>query len=208
MERIVYFQTALCYGIKPIEQPITLNHPIRPDSSYAISKTAGEQYIELSGSHWVSLRLANIYGPRNLSGPAADVLQRLTDGKACFVMDTRRDFIFVDDLVDVVVEALGGDRRGRTTTSPPARTSRSRSCSTPSTARDGHRAGRGGRGPPAARPRTPLRSCSTPRAPSGTSTGRRGVALSDGVAQAIEWYREHGIEQTYTHLKEEELRVR
>jgi UDP-glucose 4-epimerase len=47
--RFIYFQTALCYGAHPLEQPITLTHPIRPESSYSISKTAGEQYIELSG---------------------------------------------------------------------------------------------------------------------------------------------------------------
>lgn len=27
VRRIIYFQTALCYGLKPIEQPITLKHP-------------------------------------------------------------------------------------------------------------------------------------------------------------------------------------
>ena len=40
VKRFIYFQTALCYGLKPIEQPITLNHPRKPEgSSYAISKT-------------------------------------------------------------------------------------------------------------------------------------------------------------------------
>ena len=43
VDRLVYFQTALCYGLQPLEQPITLDHPLRPeDSSYAISKTGGE----------------------------------------------------------------------------------------------------------------------------------------------------------------------
>jgi UDP-glucose 4-epimerase len=59
VRRLVYFQTALCYGLHPLEQPITLDHPLRPeDSSYAISKTAGEYYVRLSGLDWVSLRLA------------------------------------------------------------------------------------------------------------------------------------------------------
>ena len=49
VKRLLYFQTALCYGTQPEEQPITLNHPIRPDSSYAISKTAGEH---CSSNHW------------------------------------------------------------------------------------------------------------------------------------------------------------
>ena len=118
-------------ALQPLEQPITLAHPIRPEgSSYAISKTAGEQYIALSGLDFVSFRLANAYGPRNLSGPLPTFFQRLTQGKPCFVMDTRRDFIFVDDLVDVVVKAIDGEGGTATTTSRPAPTTRSRSSST------------------------------------------------------------------------------
>jgi UDP-glucose 4-epimerase len=109
VRRVIYFQTALCYGLKPIEQPITLSHPIQSNgSSYAISKTAGEQYIELSGLDFLSFRLANAYGPRNLSGPLPTFFQRLTTGKACFVMDTRRDFIYIDDLIEVVQKAVHG----------------------------------------------------------------------------------------------------
>lgn len=109
VKRVVYFQTSLCYGLKPMEQPITLNHIIKPEgSSYAISKTAGESYIQLSGLDFISFRLANAYGPRNLSGPLPTFYQRLTTQKACFVMNTRRDFIFVDDLVEVVVKAVDG----------------------------------------------------------------------------------------------------
>ena len=109
VRRVIYFQTALCYGLKPLEQPITLNHRIHSyGSSYAISKTGGEQYIDLCGLDWISFRLANAYGPRNLSGPLPTFYQRLTAGKPCFVMDTRRDFIFIDDLIDCVIKAIDG----------------------------------------------------------------------------------------------------
>lgn len=113
VKRLVYFQTSLCYGLKPIEQPITLNHPLfsgsnEGGSSYAISKTAAEQYIELSGLDFISFRLANAYGPRNISGPLPTFFHRLTNDKPCFVMDTRRDFIYIDDLIDVVLGALEG----------------------------------------------------------------------------------------------------
>jgi len=113
LKRIIYFQTSLCYGLKPLEQPITLTHPLYSGgysggSSYAISKTAAEQYIELSGLDFISFRLANAYGPRNLSGPLPTFFYRLTNGKPCFVMDTRRDFIFVNDLVDCVIKAVNG----------------------------------------------------------------------------------------------------
>jgi UDP-glucose 4-epimerase len=109
VKRLIYFQTALCYGLKPVEQPITLEHPLRPQgSSYAISKTAGEHYIFQSGLDFVSFRLANAYGPRNISGPLPTFYHRLTSDKPCFVMDTRRDFIYVDDLIDCVLLALEG----------------------------------------------------------------------------------------------------
>jgi UDP-glucose 4-epimerase len=109
VRRLIYFQTALCYGVLPLEQPISLEHPLRPyDSSYAISKTAGENYIAISGIEFISFRLANIYGPRNLSGPLPTFFHRLSQGKKCFVMDTRRDFVFVHDMLEVVLKALDG----------------------------------------------------------------------------------------------------
>lgn len=111
--RIIYLQTALCYGLHPLEQPITLNHPLfsgrsEGGSSYAISKTSAEQYIELSKLDFISFRLANAYGPRNISGPLPTFYHRLTNDKKCFVMDTRRDFIYIDDLVDVLEKAVEG----------------------------------------------------------------------------------------------------
>lgn len=113
INRIIYFQTALCYGLKPLEQPITLSHPILPGgSSYAISKTAGESYVELSGLDYVTFRLANAYGPRNISGPLPTFFQRLTTDKACFVTDTRRDFVFVDDMIDCIMKAIDGQGKG------------------------------------------------------------------------------------------------
>jgi UDP-glucose 4-epimerase len=109
VKRLIYFQTALCYGLKPLEQPITLDHPLLPDgSSYAITKTGGERFIKLSELDFVSFRLANAYGPRNISGPLPTFYHRLMNNKPCFVMDTRRDFIYIDDLIDVAMKALDG----------------------------------------------------------------------------------------------------
>jgi UDP-glucose 4-epimerase len=109
VKRFIYFQTALCYGLKPQEHPITLNHPRNPTgSSYAISKTANELFIELSGINFVTFRLANVIGPRNVAGPLPIFYQRLKDGKKCFVTQSRRDFVFVKDLARTVVQACDG----------------------------------------------------------------------------------------------------
>lgn len=107
--RVIYFQTSLCYGPNPVS-PVPTDAPINPHGSYAVSKTAGERYIWDSGIDWVSLRLANIYGPRNLSGPVPTFFKRLAAGQPCTVVDSRRDFVFIDDLVRVAVHALA---RGR-----------------------------------------------------------------------------------------------
>jgi|TARA_Y100000389_G_scaffold191703_1_gene218295 UDP-glucose 4-epimerase len=113
INKFIYFQTALCYGIKPLENPITLSHPILPEgSSYAISKTTAEQYIHLSGLNHVTFRLANVYGPRNISGPLPTFFQRIQQNKACFTVNTRRDFVYVDDLVKVVIKAVNGNVEG------------------------------------------------------------------------------------------------
>jgi UDP-glucose 4-epimerase len=94
--RLIYFQTAL-----------------PPISSYAISKTAGMQYIEQSDVPHVIFRLANIYGPRNLSGPIPTFYKRLSAGEPCTIVETTRDMVFIDDLVDGVMAAVDNDRAGK-----------------------------------------------------------------------------------------------
>ncbi len=113
VSRFIYFQTALCYGLKPIQQPIRLDHPKYPaNSSYAITKTANENFLEISGLDFVSFRLANVVGPRNVSGPLPIFYQRLSEGKSCFVTKSRRDFVFVKDLAKAVVRSCDGVGHG------------------------------------------------------------------------------------------------
>ena len=113
VKKFIYFQTSLCYGLKPLEQPITLSHPKLPAStSYAITKTANEDFLEISGLDFVTFRLANVVGPRNVAGPLPIFYQRLKDGKQCFVTKSRRDFVFVKDLAKVVLKACDGTGHG------------------------------------------------------------------------------------------------
>jgi len=111
--RFIYFQTALIYGVKPDENPVTLGHRRQVDnSSYSISKGAAEDYLTLSGIDYVTFRLANVVGPRNVSGPLPIFYQRLSEGKRCFVTPARRDFVFVGDLVQAVMRAASGTGSG------------------------------------------------------------------------------------------------
>lgn len=198
--RFVYFQTALCYGLRPVEQPITLGHPIQPDgSSYAISKTAGEQYVRLSELDWISFRLANAYGPRNLSGPLPTFYHRLTNGKPCFVMDTRRDFIFIDDLVEVVMLALRGQGRSGPYHVSSGSDVAIKDLFDATVAALQVQLER----PVEVRPRSADDAYTILLDPSQTQRDfgwKTSTPLRDGVAAAIDWYKRYGIEQTFTHL--------
>ena len=111
--RLIYFQTALCYGDDPTIQPVPLEYPRQPmASSYAISKTAGEFYIEQSGVDFVTFRLANIVGPRNLSGPLPIFYKRISAGEKCVIANAKRDFIDVRNLATVVLQAIDGRGNG------------------------------------------------------------------------------------------------
>lgn len=202
VSRFIYFQTSLCYGLKPEEQPITLTHPIRAEgSSYAISKTAGEQYVMLGGLDWISFRLANAYGPRNLSGPLPTFYHRLTTNKPCFVMDTRRDFVFVDDLLEVVLMALHGKGQKGVYHISSGSDFAIKDLFNATIQTLGVKLERDVE----VRPRNPGDVFTILLDPSKTQQEFSGwkvrTPLEVGVKAAIDWYGQFGITQTFTHLK-------
>lgn len=98
VKRLINFQTALCYG-RPIKTPIPINHRTSPFSSYGISKLAGESFILLSDVPSISIRLANITGPRLAIGPIPTFYKRLMAGQSCFCTDSSRDFLDMSDFL-------------------------------------------------------------------------------------------------------------
>jgi len=99
--RFLNFQTVLCYG-RPDRVPIPVEHPLRPFTSYGISKVAGEQYLAMSGLPFASLRLANVTGPRLAIGPIPTFYKRLKAGQGCFCTDAQRDFLDMTDFMAAV----------------------------------------------------------------------------------------------------------
>ena len=87
-----------------------------PDSPYAIAKHSVEQYLSyyarLHGLGAVSLRFANVYGPRQdphgEAGVVAIFCGRLLDGRPLTVFgdgNQTRDYVYVADVADAVVRA-------------------------------------------------------------------------------------------------------
>lgn len=104
------------YG-EPVSLPVGEDHPERPFSPYAVAKLSAEHYLRfyhrVHGLNYVSLRYANIYGPRQdpygEAGVVAIFTLRLLEGKPAIIYgdgEQVRDFIFVEDAVAANLAAL------------------------------------------------------------------------------------------------------
>lgn len=103
--------------------PAPESHRTDPLSPYGISKLAGEKYLAYyekeMGLRSVSLRFANVYGPRQEpegeAGVVAIFSKLMLDGGQPIVNGTgkqTRDFIYVDDVVESIMTTLGEDIQG------------------------------------------------------------------------------------------------
>ena len=100
--------------------PATEDAPRRPLSPYGTAKLAAEEYLaawnRLHGARHVSLRFANVYGPRQAAGLEGGVvaifLERMAAGEPTTIYgdgSQTRDFVHVGDVVRAVLAAAGHD---------------------------------------------------------------------------------------------------
>ena len=85
----------------------------RPASHYGLNKYAGEQIVRLEAPSYAILRPSNIYGPGQRAdqegGVVAIFIERLLAGRTIDLHGDgrqRRDFVYVDDVVDAVELAI------------------------------------------------------------------------------------------------------
>jgi UDP-glucose 4-epimerase len=97
--------------------PADEKHPERPLSPYGIAKLAIEKYLyfykEVFGLNYISLRYANVYGPRQNpwgeAGVVAIFTQKLLSGEEAIINGDgkqTRDFVYVKDVVKANLLAL------------------------------------------------------------------------------------------------------
>lgn len=103
--------------------PAPESHAANPLSPYGTSKLCGEQYLSYfqrtSGVQVVSLRYANVYGPRQdpegEAGVVAIFIQRMLNNEQPIINGNgrqTRDFVYVDDVAEANVAAMGQDSQG------------------------------------------------------------------------------------------------
>src|SRR3989442_556545 len=101
----------------PAALPPRDDHPLRPASPYGVSKTAAERYLDcwagLTGGRALTVRLANVFGPRQdpagEAGVVAIFASRLLGGDRCIVNgdgEQTRDYVYVGDVADAVARAV------------------------------------------------------------------------------------------------------
>jgi UDP-glucose 4-epimerase len=124
-ERFVFVSTGgAIYGEgEGKELPLGEDAPVEPLAPYGLSKYCGEGYVELYqrlyGLSGVSLRLGNVYGPRQdplgEAGVIAIFCGRLRDGGRPTVFgDGRqtRDYIYVGDVIEGLLAAASSEAQG------------------------------------------------------------------------------------------------
>lgn len=118
-ERIVYASSMSVYG-NVADKPISENIEPKPLSCYGVGKLAAEGYLKVYSQQlpYVSLRMFNVYGPgQDLSNMRQGMVsiflaQALQNGNEVIVkggLDRFRDFVFIDDVVEVWFRATLND---------------------------------------------------------------------------------------------------
>jgi UDP-glucose 4-epimerase len=117
VSRVIYTSTGgAAYGDTAV-LPTPEDHPMNATSPYGVTKVAAERYLDcwsaLAGVPALTLRLANIYGPRQNplgeAGVVAIFTHRLLRAEGCVINGDggqTRDYVFVGDVADAVARGL------------------------------------------------------------------------------------------------------
>ena len=196
VERIIFASSGGAYYGDEAALPAREDGPARPTSPYGASKAASELYLgAFAASHgvpWTSLRLANVYGPRQdpqgEAGVVAIFARQLLAGETCRINGTghqTRDFVHVEDISRAMVMAAACKADGAYNIGTGTETSIKRlheilAGSVPGAAPAVH-------GP--ALHGEQMRSCIDPALARAKMDWMPRIDLEDGLARTLDWFR-------------------
>lgn len=123
VHRLVYLSSGgTVYG-NPDSTPVSESAPLNPISSYGAVKVATEKFIEIARLKWgiypVILRPSNPFGERQghkgVQGLISTILSNVIKDRSTVIYGDGtaiRDYIYVKDLAELVVRAVGSERCG------------------------------------------------------------------------------------------------
>lgn len=120
VKKVIYASTMSVYGQNGTQEQFSEADTPQPQSFYAVGKLASENYLKIYCKQYemsfVALRYFNVYGPgQNLDnmkqGMMSIFMKQILDESASSIivkgdLERFRDFSYIDDVVDVTVEAL------------------------------------------------------------------------------------------------------
>ncbi len=117
IRRVIFSSTGGAIYGEQERFPCDEDHALRPLSPYGVAKLATESYLYFYraqyGIDYVSLRYANVYGPRQdphgEAGVVAIFCARILEGEPCTIYGDgaqTRDYIFVEDVARANLAAL------------------------------------------------------------------------------------------------------
>lgn len=124
VKRFVYSSSAAVYGDEP-SLPKREASPLKPQTPYALTKLAGEQYTlmfhKLYGMETIALRYFNVFGPRqDPKSPYSGVITKFISALKAKQQPTiygdgmqTRDFVFVSDVVQANINAMTAPAAGK-----------------------------------------------------------------------------------------------
>jgi len=122
VKRVVFMSSAATYGHLPL--PLYEGMIQDPASPYALTKVVGESYCKLFqklyGLNINCIRPFNVYGPRQnphggYAGAVPKFIDTLKEGGKPFITgdgNQVRDFVYIDDVVDLILLAAGSEISG------------------------------------------------------------------------------------------------
>ncbi len=123
VKRIIFASSGGAIYGEPGSLPAGEDLPANPVSPYGVSKRCGELYLEFYkvtySLDYIVLRYGNVYGPRQdphgESGVIAIFIQKMLMGETPTIYgdgEQLRDYIYVGDVVDANISAMGSNRSG------------------------------------------------------------------------------------------------
>ena len=124
VKKVIYASTMSVYGQNGDQEQFSETDAPQPQSFYAVGKLASENYLQIYCKTYdisfVALRYFNVYGPgQNMDnmkqGMMSIFMRQILDEASSSIivkgdLGRFRDFSYIDDVVDVTVEAIHNER--------------------------------------------------------------------------------------------------